>query len=436
MGGGAEGAGKSGVSLVRRALILAVCLLFLGGWAVLGTTSLANANRAPDFVEAGHSDPALSPGPASGVFGLGLLRVQPPGNVVLAPGSIATALAMAGTGATGPTAAQMARALHLRGPAAFGAVGKLQRSIASEQAAVGEGRPNAPTLAMANGLFLQQGFPLKPAFLSGLRQRFGATPEAVDFAGNLPGSIAAINSWVSDHTSGIIPQLLLELPEETRLVLTNAVYLMADWRHRFDPRETAQAPFHGRAGPTPIEFMHQTTRLRYGSGPGYRAVDLPYRASTLSLLVVLPVDQEVGVLQRQLSTGGLTRVARGLSRRTVKLSLPRFHLNTRTNLNEALRSLGMTIALSDSANFSGITAAESLKIGVVEHAADFAVDEKGSVAAAATAVGVVPTSAPVVPRDAVEFNANRPFLFFVREDSTGAVVFAGRLADPGSAEPG
>jgi serpin B len=131
----------------------------------------------------------------------------------------------------------------------------------------------------------------------------------------------------------------------------------------------------------------------------------------------------------------LAGVVRGLSPRTVRLSLPRFRLTAQTELEDTLKSLGMTAAFSDAADFSGITSAAPLKINTVEHAADLSVDEEGNVAAAATGVGFIPVSAPFIPADAVRFNANHPFLFFLRDNSTGAVLFAGRLTNPATASP-
>ena len=376
---------------------------------------------------------ALAPAAATGAFGLDLLRAQAHGNLVLSPDSIAAALAMAGTGSAGRTAAQIAKTLHLSTPAAFAAVGDLQSTIAAEQASAGQGDPKAPTLDLANGLFLQQGFPIEPAFLSGLQQHFGAAPQAVDFSGDPSGALKAINEWVSAHTSGIIPQLLESLPEATRLTLADAVYLKASWLHPFESGATFRAPFHSHAGSTPVEFMHETERLRYGSGRGYAAVEMPYRASTLSLLVVLPVGKDVTAFQRKLGARGLERIVHGLSPRLVRLSLPRFHLATQVMLNTTLEALGMTAAFSESADFSRITTAESLKIGLVGHAADFKVDEAGTVAAAATVVGIEGASGVASPHQPVMFNANRPFLFFLRDDRTGAVLFAGRLSNAASA---
>ncbi len=361
------------------------------------------------------------------------MRAQGPGNLVLSPDSVAAALAMTGTGGAGSTAAEMARTLHLKGPAVFPAVGDLQLAITAEQTAAAVGDPEPPTLEIANGLFLQQGLPFEPPFLSGAQQHFGAAPETVDFAGDPTGALDAINRWVNDHTKGLVPRILDSLPEGMALALANAVYLVAHWEYPFKQGETRPGVFHKATGQTPVDFMHQTARLGYTAGRGYRAVALPYRSSTLSLLVVLPVSQRLGSLQHRLDGRGLARIAHGLSKRSVILSLPRFHLNTDVELTSALKKLGMPTAFGEAADFSRITTAVPLKIAFVKHAADFTVDEGGTVAAAATVVGVTVKSAPLTPRDAVAFNANRPFLFFLRDDRTGAVLFAGRVTNPASA---
>ena len=376
---------------------------------------------------------ALRPAVATGAFGLDLMRAGTPGNLVLSPDSVAAALAMTGMGGSGPTAREIARTLHLRGPAAFASVGRLQRAIVNGQAAAAKGSLDPPTLAIANGLFLQQGLPVESAFLSGLAQHFGVSPETLDFQGDPNGALDTLNGWVSDNTQGLIPRILDSIPEDLALALANAVYLKADWRHPFKQRDTSPGPFFKGKARTTVQFMHQTERLSYGSGSGYRAVTLPYRASTLSLLVVLPMRQHLGSLQHRLGARGLARVVRSLSSRTVELSLPRFHLNTQVDLSGTLARLGMPTAFSDGADFSRITTAPPLKIDFVEHAADFTVDEAGTVAAAATVVGAVPLSGAPTSFNAVTFKANRPFLFFLRDDRTGAVLFSGRLVNAASA---
>jgi len=235
---------------------------------------------------------------------------------------------------------------------------------------------------------------------------------------------------VSERTRGLIPRILDQLPAGMALALANAVYLDADWEHPFKKSATRPGVFHAATGKTTADFMHQTEALRYGTGPGYKAVALPYRSSTLSLLVVLPVRQRLGALQHRLGGRGLARLARHLSPKPVILSLPRFHLHTDVELTGTLKALGMPTPFSEAADFSRITTAAPLKIAFVKHAADFTVDEAGTVAAAATVVGAVAMSEPARPRDAVVFNANRPFLFSLRDDRTGATLFAGRLVEP------
>lgn len=368
-------------------------------------------------------------------FGLDLLRTQP-GNAVVSPASVAAALAMAGTGARGSTAEQIAATLGLKGPAAFDSVGRQQASVIREGAAAGGDSPDAPDLEIADGLFVQQGFPLRPAFVSGLQSHFGATPEALDLSGDPAGSLRAINAWGADHTNGIIPELLPEIPAETRLVLANAVYLKAKWEDEFEAEEGFPGTFHRTNGKgVSTDFIYQVDQFRYAAGPGYKAVELPYRASTLSLLAVLPVRSGVAELERRLGKAGLGGIVGDLKPKPVMLTLPRFHLHTEAELQEPLESLGMTVPFTEAADFSGITAAESLMIGAIEHVADIEVDEEGTEAAATTGVVEVPTAGAVMPPDSVTFNANRPFLFFVRDDKSGAILFAGRLADPSTVAP-
>ncbi len=375
---------------------------------------------------------AFAPATAVGALGLDLMRAHARGNLVFSPDSIAAALAMAGSGAAGATATQIAHVLHVKSPHAFAAVGQLQGTIAGEQLAAAAGDPQAATLDLANGMFLQQGFTPATSFLVGLHRHFaGAAPQSVDF--RQPSAVEAINAWVSAHTQGVIPHVLAELPPQTLLALVNAIYLKAAWLHPFKPAATASARFHGEDGTSSIAFMNQTDELPYGHGKGYAAVDLPYLGSTLSLLVVLPVGESVATLQRRLDPGRLGRIVTGLSSRPVQLSMPRFHLATHTLLNSTLKALGMTNAFDDLADFRRITSAVALKVGVVDHAADFTVDEHGTVAAAATVVTAEPVSAPAFRHPPIPFDADRPFLFFLRDDRSGAVLFAGRMTEPASA---
>jgi serpin B len=358
-------------------------------------------------------------------FALELLGTQPPGNAVLSPDSVAAALAMAGTGARGVTATQIAKGLGLKGPSAFDSVGKLQKDL-----------PTA-NLAVANGLFVQQGLQLQPPFVTGLERHFAASPEAVDFAGDPSGALQAINAWGSEHTDGVIPQMLSGSPAEARLVLANAVYMKAKWRREFESSDSFDGPFHRADGKKEqAKFMYQASKFRYGVGPGYKAVELPYRGSYLSLLVVLPVKSGVPILEGRIrESGGLGDVVDSLSRKPVELTIPRFHLRTEVGLERPLQKLGMTIPFSEAADFSGIAAGGGLEIGAVQHIADIRIDQKGTEAAATTGLEVTLAAGVAPLLNSVTFKADRPFLFFVRDDKTGAVLFAGRLTDPDEARP-
>jgi serpin B len=410
------------ITCLCLAACAALAMAFLAGLASNQTAHAGAPVQAFDIV--GSTTPTEA-------FGLDLLGAGPKGNLVVSPESVATALAMAGSGAAGDTAEQIARTLELKGPARFDTVGNLETKLLAAQAAAAEGKPDAPTFEMANGLFAQQGLALKQSFVDGLAGHFGAAPESVDFAGDPIGALGTINGWGSEHTHGVIPEMLPELPGEAKLVLTNAVYLKAKWKQEFKESNTFPAPFYRADGEwAQTEFMHQTKRLLYGAGPGYEAVELPYKASTLSLLVVLPTDGGVAGLEDRLRETKLGGVALGLSPETVKLSLPRFNLRTETDLTGELEKLGMTVPFSEAADFSGITQAPPLKIAAVEHIADIEVDEEGTEAAATTGVTMVERSKPMTRRKFVTFKADHPFLFFVRDDESGAVLFAGRFTAP------
>lgn len=433
------------IKSMRMSVVRGCWLAVIVGALGVGVATVAATSEPAGSVEARGAIPqrvlkrpvpvrraAFAPATAVAAFGLDLMRAQARGNLVFSPDSIAAALAMAGSGAAGATATQIAHVLHVKSPHAFAAVGQLQGTIAGEQRAAAAGDPQAATLDLANAMFLQHGFTPAASFLVGLHRHFGSTaPQSVDF--RQPSAVEAINTWVSAHTQGVIPHVLTELPPQTLLALVNAIYLKAAWLHPFKPAATAPAPFHGERESSSMAFMQQTEELHYSHGKGYAAVDLPYRASTLSLLVVLPVGQSVATLQRRLDPSQLARIVRGLAPRPVRLSVPRFHLATHIELDSSLESLGMPDAFSARANFSGITKAQALQLGVVDHAADFTVEEQGTIAAAATIVTAEPTAERVFVPAPIPFDANRPFLFFLRDDHSGAVLFAGRMTEPASA---
>jgi serpin B len=406
----------------RIATIVFAALTLCAFAAGCGSAATATRTDVAQTPSAGHS--GSSPGQATERFGLALMRRLPAGNLAFSPDSVAAALAMVGTGADGPTATQIAHALGLSSPASFASLGDLQQKIVAEQRSASSG---GPTLDIANGLFVQRGYSLLAPFTSGLQEFFAAVPEEVDFQSD--NGTEAINAWVAEQTHGLIPQIVAELSPETRLALANAIYLNAHWSEHFEFSGDETAAFYGEPSKSSTVFMHKTEPLPYARDRGYTAVSLPYASSTLSLVVVLPHGQTLSALERHFDAGAFDRLMARLTKRNVRVTLPRFHLKYHDILNDLLKALGITSAFSEGADFSKITRVERLKIGEVAHAADFKVDEHGTLASAST-VGTAEALSATLYQNLVNFNANHPFMFFLRDDKTGAVLFAGRLVTP------
>jgi serpin B len=359
---------------------------------------------------------------------LGLLSRNQP-TVALSPFSISDALAMTFAGARGETASQIAAALRFGLPparlhAALNALGQALQSV--------NGR--GVTLRIANALYGQRGTQFRQTFLSLLARDYGAGMRIVDFERAADAARNAIDAWVSDQTRGKIPQLLApgDLDQLTRLVLVNAVYLNAHWGLPFESHATAPAPFHSPSGTVQVPTMHQTAGLGYLSASGYRALELPYRGGRLAFDVLLPDPGRLDQLLSAIAKNGPLELLRGLQPRRVQLALPKLLLRTRFELSSALRSLGMPLAFEPgSADLSGIAGRPGeLYIKAVVHEAYLRVDEAGTEAAAATGA-VAETTAAVAPvQQPVVFNVDRPFVFVIRDTSTGAILFLGVVSEP------
>ncbi|MEZ4235698.1 MAG: serpin family protein [Myxococcota bacterium] len=366
---------------------------------------------------------------ASNAFGADLFaKLQaertPGQNLVISPASVSLALAMTATGAGGETAAQMAQVLHVD------AAGDLDAftADASAQLALWRSASDGYELAVANRLFGEQSVTFAPAFLQATGDRFGAPLEALDFRHDADGGRQHINGWVSDQTDGRIPSLLPSgsLDADTSLVLANAVFFDGDWASAFDPAATAEAPFHAAAGDVAAQMMHQTAQLRTAEVDGVRVVQLPYAGGHLSMLVALPAE---GATLTP-SAAALQGWADALAPAQVALAMPKLDLHPDVlSLADTLGALGMPLALTDGADFSGMTAEERLHISGVFHQAQVTVDEVGTQAAAATAVVMTRETAVLAPPP-VAVTLDRPFLFLIRDDRTGTVLFLGQVATP------
>jgi len=398
-----------------------------------GGSELAMSDLARMATTPGDAEAAAA---ATNAFGLALYGLaagaDPSENIVMSPTSIALALAMARAGARGATAAEMDAILRDLGTDEHAAwVAALDAALASRTGRFrdGAGDEQDVILRIANAPFGQRDYTFEQAYLDALAQRFAAGLRLVDYIGATEEARSRINAWVADQTEDRIPELIVPgiLDSMTRLVLVNAIYLKAAWLTPFFEADTVDADFNRLDGSTvTVPMMHAAIDIPYAAGDGWRAVQLPYVGDALAMLVIVPDD--LATFEAGLDPAALDVVTSALGPANVRLALPRFGIESKLQLGDLLRALGMPTAFDpDAADFSGITKEERLYISDVIHQANIDVDEKGTEAAAATAVILRATSAPADP---AVLTVDRPFLFALRDTETGAIVFLGRVADP------
>jgi serpin B len=268
---------------------------------------------------------------------------------------------------------------------------------------------------------------LEAAYLEALASRFGSGVRLVDYATDAEAARRMINGWVSDQTERRIPELLVPgvLTSDTRLTLVNAVYLKAAWQTPFPENATLPGSFTLAGGTTvEVPMMAATLSVPYAAGEGWQAVELPYIGGALAMTIILPDDLDA--FEAAVTVDQLDAIIGDLSEHGVTLSMPKFGIETKAMLADLLARLGMPTAFGGGADFSGITAEEALVISDVVHQANIDVDEKGTEAAAATAVVMRGSSSP----DQVTLRVDRPFLFALRDVQTGTMLFLGRVSDP------
>lgn len=387
---------------------------------------------------------------ANNRFALDLFRAfdpQPNENAFFSPYSISTALAMTWTGARGNTATQLAKVLHfsdLTGdgvPASFSA---LQQAVTKAQTLSGA------QLSIANSLWAEQNpeHPFLQSFLDGALTNFSALVTPVDFKNHAADAASQINNWVSEKTNDKIKNLIRpdDIDPSTRLALVNAIYFKGQWQYPFRPQQNANSEFHTAAGGTiPAVLMNQGMRTGYADitdGPvplqvltmSYGEQNRPMSSGQIngvSFIVLLPrAPGDLGALTKSLTVEQLSGWLRRLTTSTVMVYLPKFKLEERYQLANTLQSMGVSDAFKyGPADFSGMNGAKDLFISKVIHQTFVNVDEKGTEAAAATAVMMAAGSAgPRTPPP--EFRADHPFLFLIRDDVSGSILFLGQLANP------
>ncbi len=352
-----------------------------------------------------------------------------PGNFFYSPHSISTALGMTWAGARGQTETDMATALRFTLPQdkLHAAANQLDLELASR----GQGAQGADgkgfRLNVANALWGQVGYQFEAPFLDVLGLNYGAGLNVVDYQKAPDKAVNLINGWVDKQTEGKIKNILSpnSVTPDTKLVLTNAVYFNAAWATPFEDENTQTGTFKRQDGSTvDVPMMHGGLEVPYGAGADYAAVELPYDGGELSMVLVLPND--LAAFEASLDAKRLDEVTGSLGVHMVDTKMPRFKFESKWSLVEPLQKLGMGVAFSNEADFSGINGTGGLLIQDVIHQSFVSVNEAGTEAAAATAVIVGDTSVP----EFATITLDKPFLFFIRDIETKAVLFVGRVSDP------
>lgn len=352
------------------------------------------------------------------------------GNLALSPYSIVVALAMTGNGAAGATARQMLDVLHVDSLATYNAgMAALTQDLASLSGEVKvAGKTQQLELAPADQLFGDRSVTWERAFLTVLAKQYGAGLIDLDFQGDPEGARMVVNGWTADRTHDRIPEILPQgvVDPSTRLVLVNALYFKAPWAWQFDKGSTTDASFRLASGDSvrvPMMRSNAEGPNLYLEGAHFTGARLPYAGGSLAMTVALPKTDERAALQDLLVSGALTVPGSP----AVALTMPRWSFRVPTDLSGPLQSLGMADAFSAAdADFSRMTTDERLHVQFVLHQAFVAVDEHGTEAATATAVGMA-ASAVMVTHELV---LDRPFLFVVHDTVHGTPLFVGRVADP------
>lgn len=359
-------------------------------------------------------------------------------NLCLSPYSISSALAMVYNGAEAETKKEIGNLLGFS---------QFDESMNSDFAwmnqylnAKSENKQPDFSIYVANSLWVQSGFPLLPKFLESMEKYYASSLQRVDFIQQPEKSRLGINNWIKDKTAGKIENLIApdDLTDTTRMVLASAIYMKAAWAKVFNEKATKEEPFFvSKEESKQVPMMSNTEKFSYFEDEQFALLQLPYvnlqkSDPELAMLIFLPKENDRIVdLEKQLSADFLQKWVSSLKSERVEVSFPRFKILDRFDLSDVLRAMGMPIAFSNRADFSGMTGTQDLKIGKVLHKAFIDVKEQGTEAAAATAVIMQLKSAPPGKQSKpIIFKVDHPFVYLIHEKKTGAILFIGRVVDP------
>jgi serpin B len=351
-------------------------------------------------------------------------------NIFFSPFSISSALAITYEGARANTADEIRTVFHFPNDTTV-----LRMGYFAVNAEINRGDANF-TLRTANALWAEKNFPFLPLYTGTVTHFYAANATNLDFASHPEDSRVTINRWTEEKTNNLIRDLIPPgvIDTMTRLVITNAIYFKGTWLQQFNTTKTTEEDFHVTSGKTVrVPMMQRTDEdsvYRYAATDDLQILELPYAnqsGSGLSMLVLLPREHDLSAVHRALTPANMTTLRDAMTPTRVDVYLPKFRLETEYRLDRDLAAMGMPTAFTDGADFSGMDGAKDLSISAVIHKAYVDVNEEGTEAAAATAVVIRLTSAGSGPE---VFYANHPFLFLIRDNKSGAILFLGQVSDP------
>jgi serine protease inhibitor len=343
-------------------------------------------------------------------------------NIMISPMSVSYALGMTYNGAAGATLEAFEKVLHFEG--------LTEQEINESYKDLMDQLLNLDSkvqFSLANSIWYRQGFEVLDEFINVNRNYFNAEVSEIDFSD--PQTVEVINQWIEDKTNGKIKDMLDQIPSDAVMYLVNAIYFKATWLYEFEKKDTYQGTFNlGASGFLQADFMNVEGDFNYTANEDFTAVELPYGDSTFSMVVMLPAaGREVTDIVEKMNVEQWDTWFGSSWVTAVNVHLPKFKYEFKDLLNDPLINMGLGVAFSDAADFSRIRTSGGLLISRVIHQTFIDVNEEGTEAAAATIVEIRETSTGGGP---VYFKADRPFLYVIKENSTGAIVFMGKVGKP------
>ncbi len=368
---------------------------------------------------------------ASNIFGINLLKEIEKNdsgkNIFISPFSALEAFSMAYNGASGTTKEEMANVLGFSSYS-DSEVNNYNKSLTSALI----NADNKVIFQVANSIWYRQGFVVLQPFIDINQNYYDAEVTSLDFTN--PDAVNTINNWVNSKTNGKIPTIISDIPQAAMMYIINAIYFKGTWKYAFDKSKTIQTDFFKEDGTTvQQQQMEMEAGINYYNSSELQAVELPYGSGVFNLLIILPQQRgKINDFISALTDIKLQNISDSLNNTKVIVKMPKFKIELTGILNSPLINMGMVSAFDPygSADFSRIDGKRDLFISNVIHKTYIELDEEGTEAAAVTSIGIVTSCYPCSSDTTPYFIANRPFIFAITEQSTGAVLFIGTIMDP------